>query len=168
MLVGMGCQEASEAAFVEADTVRTYVEVGIGLVDRQTVTAEENAQEPVIGTGTDQVALHLAWSLLELLRASDEAVEPAEEQSDQQSTVTDRAQAVEKAANGEMDENKEPAAIHTGNQTAAHMEVMVEVAAVVAGVATVTEDTKTEQEIRVLLGRFVKRRSCPSDSLGFL
>lgn len=81
-------------------------------------------------------------------------MEPVEEQSDQKSIVTDRAQAVEKAANGEMHEDKEPAVIHTGNQTAADMEVMVAVAAVVAGFATVT-DTKTEQEIRVLLGCFV-------------
>src|SRR5438270_11222462 len=118
MLVGMGCQEASEVAFVEADTARTYVEAGIGPVDRHTVTAEENAQEPVIGTGIDQVVLHLAWSLLKLLRASDEVVEPVEEQSDQQSIVTDRAQAVEKAANGEMREDKEHAGVHTGNQSA--------------------------------------------------
>lgn len=60
MLVGMGCQEAFEAAFVEADTARTYVEAGIGPVDRHTVTVEENAQEFVIGAGTDQVALHFA------------------------------------------------------------------------------------------------------------
>lgn len=70
--------------------------------------------------------------------------------------MIDRVQAVETAANGEMNEDKEPAVIHTENQAATDMAAMAAVAGVVGEVAVVTEDTKTEQEIWVLLGYFVQ------------
>jgi hypothetical protein len=114
----------------------------------------------------DQVDPGIALDPFGVLQASDEEQpEPVAGRSDRLGTGIGLVQAVEKAADDEMNVDRELAGIHTVSQAGMGMVVMAVVA--VAATAAVAEDRRAVLETQSLPVSFVQRPRHRSDSPGF-